>query len=292
MLFSVHHRTTYRYAGTVSLSYHAAHLRPLDLAHQTCRGHRLQIEPLPASLEEERDYFGNGVTTFTIARGHNRLVVDSVSEVEMLERPDDPMIGGASWEAIVAEAAHPADDPGLAAAEFTFASPAAEPSREVADYAALSFTPDRSLRDCALDLCGRIYRDFTFDSTATTISTPPAEVLKLGRGVCQDFAHLMIAGCRALGVPARYVSGYLETAPPRGAARMIGADASHAWVSIHAGGGVWLDFDPTNDRMAGLGHITVALGRDYRDISPLRGVILGGGRHSVDVGVDVERRLI
>jgi transglutaminase-like putative cysteine protease len=292
MLYAVRHRTTYRYEEPVSLSHHAAHLRPLDRHQQSCRAHQLMISPLPTSIEETSDYFGNGITVFSIAGPHQSLVVEATSEVDMRPVALDPTAGRASWQEIAAAAAAPHLPDDLIAAEFAVASPAAEITASVRAFAAPSFAPGRPLIAAALDLAHRIHDEFTFDPTATTVTTPTAEVMRLKRGVCQDFAHLMIAGCRAHGVPARYVSGYLETDPPAGGKRLVGADASHAWVAVHAGGGTWLEIDPTNDRLAGTSHIAVAEGRDYGDVSPLRGVILGGGDHVVQVAVDVERMLI
>jgi len=292
MLYSVRHRTTYRYDSPVSLSHHAAHLRPLDRAQQTCRSHHLMIEPLPTSIEQTTDYFGNGIMVFTIAGPHQSLIVESTSEVEMRPVMLAPDAGQAAWERIAEAVATPGTAEDLVAAEFAVASPAADVTPVILRYAAPSFPPGRRLIDAALDFSHRIYDDFKFDPDATTISTPTEEVLRLKRGVCQDFAHLMIAGCRAHGVPARYVSGYLETDPPAGGKRLVGADASHAWVAVYAGAGVWLEIDPTNDRLAGTSHVAIAQGRDYGDVSPLRGVILGGGDHIVEVAVDVERMLI
>ena len=292
MLYAVRHRTTYHYDEPVSLSHHAAHLRPLDRHQQTCRAHQLMVEPLPTSIEQTTDYFGNGVMVFTIAEPHQSLIVESTSEVEMRPVTLDPAAGRTPWERIAEAARAPRDAEALIAAEFAVASPAADVTPVIQHYAAASFPAGRSLIEAALDFAHRIHDEFKFDPTATTISTPTEEVLRLRRGVCQDFAHLMIAGCRAHGVPARYVSGYLETDPPAGGKRLVGADASHAWVAVYAGDGIWLEIDPTNDRLAGTSHVAVAQGRDYGDVSPLRGVILGGGDHVVEVAVDVERMLI
>jgi transglutaminase-like putative cysteine protease len=296
MLYRIRHRTTYRYDQSVSLSHHAAYLRPIDRPGQACHAHRLSVEPVPASIEETRDYFGNTVTAFAIAEPHRALVVAAESEVERHAGDLDPAIGNLSWERLAQNLAAPAEPADLVASEFTFASPAARPSDRgeaaIRRYAGRSFAPGRSIKAAALDLTRRIHRDFAFDSAATSISTPPQEVLRLKRGVCQDFAHLTIACCRSFGLAARYVSGYLETRPPSGAERLIGADASHAWVSIYAGEGDWLELDPTNDQLAGSNHLALAIGRDFRDVSPLSGVILGGGTHDVTVAVDVERLLI
>jgi transglutaminase-like putative cysteine protease len=292
MLFSVHHRTTYRYADPVSLSHHTAHLRPLDLSHQSCRLHRLSVTPLPASIEEERDYFGNGTVAFVIAQPHRELIVDAVSEVDIQPRALPAESGLTDWREVAREAEAARSPAALFAAEFAFASPAAPLSDTVGDFARPSFGDAVPLKDAVLDLCHRIHRDFAFDPRATTVHTPPQEVLKLHRGVCQDFAHLAIASCRAMGIPARYVSGYLETEPPSGQPKLVGADASHAWLAVYAGNGEWIEIDPTNDRLAGDGHIAVAYGRDYDDVCPIKGIIHGGGRHGIEVAVDVERRLL
>jgi transglutaminase-like putative cysteine protease len=292
MLFSVIHRTTYLYTAPVSLSYHTAHLRPLDQGTQRCRSHQLAISPLPTSIEEDRDYFGNGVAAFNITQPHRELVVEAISEVEVNARPPLDHLAERSWQEVAREAAAGYSPAALYATEFLFPSPSVDITDTVEAFARLSFTETRSILDAALDLSQRIYSQFTFDPEATTITTAPAEVLNLKRGVCQDFAHLAIACCRAVGVPARYVSGYIETEPPRGQPRLVGADASHAWLAVYGGGGEWIDIDPTNDRLADLGHIAVATGRDYGDVSPLRGIIIGGGDHTMDVGVDVERLLL
>jgi transglutaminase-like putative cysteine protease len=292
MLFSVVHRTTYRYASAVSLSHHTAHLRPLDLPYQTCRSHQLVISPLPTSIEEDRDYFGNGVTAFNITQPHQELMVEATSEVEIVARERPDHLSDRRWEDVATEAAGGRTPGALYATEFLFPSPSIDITDSVVAFAQDSFITGRSILDAVLDLNRRIFEEFTFDPQATTVTTAPAEVLMMRRGVCQDFAHLAIACCRAVGVPARYISGYLETQPPRGQPRLIGADASHAWLSVFCGNGDWIDIDPTNDLLAGTGHIAIATGRDYRDVSPLRGIIIGGGEHSIDVGVDVERLLI
>jgi transglutaminase-like putative cysteine protease len=292
MLFSVHHRTTYRYPDPVSLSHHMAHLRPRDLPYQSCRLHHLSITPLPASIEEDQDYFGNGTVTFVIAQPHRELIVEAVSEVDIQPRPLPEDAGHGDWRAVAAEAEAAATPAALFAAEFAFPSPAAPVSPAVAEFAGPSFAEGGTLRAAVLDLCHRIHDEFVFDPRATTVHTPPQEVLKLRRGVCQDFAHLAIACCRAMGIPARYVSGYLETEPPIGQPKLVGADASHAWLAVYAGDGDWIEIDPTNDKLAGEGHIAVAYGRDYDDVCPIKGIIHGGGNHGIEVAVDVERRLL
>jgi transglutaminase-like putative cysteine protease len=289
MLYSVRHRTTYRYESPVSLSHHAAHLRPLDRHSQTCRSHQLMIEPLPTSIEQTTDYFGNGVMVFTIAGPHQSLIVESTSEVEMRPMTLDPAAGQAAWERIAEAAAAPRTADDLAAAEFAVASPVAEVTPAVQRYAAPSFPSGRVLIEAALDLAHRIYDDFKFDPDATTISTPTEEVLRLKRGVCQDFAHLMIAGLRSLGLPARYTSGYIRTYPAPGRPRRVGADVSHAWVGAWLGEEHgWVDLDPTNNLIVREEHVVLGWGREFGDVSPLRGIILGGGDHDLSVSVDLE----
>jgi transglutaminase-like putative cysteine protease len=291
MLFAVRHRTVYHYADPVSLAHHVAHLRPLDGSDQTCRRHALTITPHPTDVEESADYFGNRVTTFTISEAHDTLAVDAKSEVER-EAPAPLPEDGPSWEHLAALMVRPESEVDRLAAEFAAPSRAAEGGDGIAAYARDCVLAGTPVAVAAFAFARRIHADFTFDSEATTVSTPPETVLRLRRGVCQDFAHLMIAGCRALGLPARYVSGYLETDPPGDGARFVGADVSHAWVQVYLGDGLWADLDPTNDCVAGLGHIPAAIGRDYRDVSPLGGIILGGGAHRVEVAVAVERRLL
>jgi transglutaminase-like putative cysteine protease len=177
---------------------------------------------------------------------------------------------------------------GLDAYQFVFESTRVRPGAEFAAYAAESFLPERPLTEALLDLTRRIHQDFRFDSKATTVRTTPEEVLRLGRGVCQDFAHLQISCLRSLGLPARYVSGYLRTYPPPGRERLVGADVSHAWLSVYCPGAGWLDVDPTNNLIPSQSHVTLSWGRDYADVSPVRGVILGGRDHTIEVGVDME----
>jgi transglutaminase-like putative cysteine protease len=191
------------------------------------------------------------------------------------------------WESVGKLCRTDRSSPVLEAIEFTFASPVVPLEPTFAEYAAASFTSRRSILEAALELTSRIHADIKFDTTATTVSTPPLEVLEKRRGVCQDFAHLQIACLRSLGLPARYVSGYLETIPPRGQPRLVGADASHAWVSLFCPGIGWIDLDPTNNCLPSMRHITAAWGRDYSDVSPIRGVLLGSGEHTLSVAVDV-----
>lgn len=290
MIFRVRHVTTYAYAEPVLMAHHQAHLAPRTFQYQTCRRTLLRVTPEPASLSMDGvDYFGNSLAFFTLQAPHKTLTVDAVSRVEV--RPRDLPSPGETpeWESVVEMLRLGAGPMVLEAAEYTFDSPfvpCGDPG--VAAYASKSFPPGQPILAGLLDLLHRIYRDFTYDPEATTLATPIARVLAERRGVCQDFAHLGIACLRSLGLPARYVSGYLLTRPPPGKEKLKGSDASHAWLSAWIPGAGWIDLDPTNDCIPGIEHVTTAWGRDYGDVSPLRGVVLGGGDHSLKVAVDVE----
>ena len=287
MTYRVTHSTTYQYGGTVSLSHHLLRLRPRDLPRQRCLRHALQIDPRPDVLCAHHDYFGNPMTFVTIDGSHKSLVISSISEVEItpLALPAPPQ--SPPWES--ARNIAPDGDPEgfLKICEFTYASPLIKKLPEFGAYAAPSFLPGRPLLEAVLDLTGRMHADFKFDRHATNVATPLLEVFQSRRGVCQDFAQLEIGCLRAMGVAARYVSGYLETEPPLGKTRLAGADASHAWVSFHCPGLGWVDVDPTNNLLVSNRHITIAWGRDYSDVSPIRGIIMGSGEHSMEVAVDV-----
>lgn len=294
--YDVHHDTTYHYDSPVLLSQQIAHLRPREVAHQHCLSHVLAIEP-PASVQRERrDFFGNPVTAFAVYSPHDRLLVRARSRIRVEARSWPETASSLAWEAARDHlrdglSGHaPLQDDARDAGQYRFGSPfvpLGEASATYADYALHCFTPGRPLVEAALALSARIHADFSFDPEATSVATPVAQVFAERRGVCQDFSHLMIACLRALGLAARYVSGYLLTAPPPGQPRLIGADASHAWVAVWCPGLGWVEVDPTNDLQPGSGHITLAWGRDYGDVSPLRGVILGGGGHQVEVAVTV-----
>ena len=289
MLYAITHRTSYGYGSAVSVSHHLAHLRPRDLPRQQVSDYTVTVEPAPTASSEHIDYYGNAVRFFTIGTPHERLVVTARSRIRiaapLLPNPAQTM----AWEQVRARCAKDVLTPDSAVGEFRFDSPHIARKPAFADYAAPSFPKDRPLLEGVMDFTARIFRDFKFDSRATTVATPLDEVLKKRRGVCQDFAHLAIAGLRSLGLPARYVSGYLETQPPRGKARLVGADASHAWLAVWCPGHGWIDTDPTNNVLPGERHVTVAWGRDFSDVSPVRGVVVGGGGHSLGVSVDVAR---
>jgi transglutaminase-like putative cysteine protease len=282
--YEVVHTTKYEYSEAVSVSHHLARVKPREFPGQECLAHEVQIDPAPAVVRSHRDYFGNTVTFFIVERAHSELTVRATSTVKVISRPQPAPASTPAWE----EARH-FDALPLDALECLFDSASIAASDAIAGYAHPSFAPGRPLLEAVQDLMRRIHTDFTFDPKATTVTTPLRDVLSLRRGVCQDFARLAIACLRSFGVAARYVSGYLETLPPPGAPRLAGVDASHAWLAVYCPGLGWVDADPTNNMFPTTTHVTLAWGRDYADVSPVRGVILGGGQHSLQVNVDVLR---
>ena len=288
MLYKIIHRTTYKYAYPVSVGNHVACLKPRSYAQNELVRDALRIAPEPSTLTERVDYFGNRLYFFTVQRPHQELVVEARSEVLRSGPAPAPLQQTQPWEASTANLADTHSSEELDACQFQFESPRIRIRPDFAAYARGSFTPGRPMAEALMDLTTRIHRDFAFDSKATSVRTTPEEAFKKRRGVCQDFAHVQIACLRSIGLAARYVSGYLRTYPPPGRPRLIGADASHAWVSAFCRGTGWLDMDPTNNIAPTDGHVTLAWGRDYGDVSPLRGLILGGGSSTLDVSVDME----
>jgi transglutaminase-like putative cysteine protease len=288
MIYKIVHRTTYKYKYPVSMGSHVACLKPRTLARHRVAQSELQIVPSPAVMTERFDYFGNHQHFFTIEEPHQELIVESRSRVVMEETAFDPHLASPPWEEVVRNLPEDLSPEALEAYQFRFESPRIRLRPEFARYAQQSFLPGRPMVEALLDLTSRIHREFRFDSKVTTVRTPIEEVFRKKRGVCQDFAHIQIACLRSINLPARYVSGYLRTYPPPGKARLVGADASHAWVSAFCPGIGWVDVDPTNDVVPSTGHVTIAWGRDFGDVSPLHGLILGGGAHTLRVGVDLE----
>jgi transglutaminase-like putative cysteine protease len=281
--YRVIHETSYRYAATVANARHLAHLSPRRTYWQRVIEHRLAISPEPTELFEHDDFFGNGQTQFALERDHDDLVVRADSVVEVERRRRD--VADTPWEDALCETTTgPAE---FELAQFRTGSPAAAPLGAALDYARRSFAPGRPWLEAMLDLTCRIKRDFAYDPTATTVGTPVSEVLEHRRGVCQDFAHLMISCLRSLKLPARYVSGYVLTRRPGDPLALAGADASHAWVSSHLPGVGWVDFDPTNGKIADIEFVTLGWGREFSDVTPLRGVVLGGGEQELAVSVSV-----
>jgi transglutaminase-like putative cysteine protease len=293
MKYHLTHKTWYDYAEPAPVCHNLVHLAPRTTDRQSCASYRLRIDPTPAFLSRRDDYFGNCVEYFSIESPHRRLEVIAESTVDVRPLSTRLVEQSPAWEAVAAAARHAADplEPleTLEPLPYQLAFPTSRVPRlpEVATYAKLSFPPGRAIVDCLRDLATRIYRDFQFDARATTVHTPLADVLRLKRGVCQDFAHLAVASLRSVGLPGRYVSGYLRTMPPPGKPRLIGADASHAWASCWCGPLGWIELDPTNDQLADARYITLAWGADFADVVPLRGVILGGGTQGMEVSVSV-----
>jgi transglutaminase-like putative cysteine protease len=289
--YRVLHTTGYRYSAPVALSRQLLHLSPREFATQRVIEHRLVIDPEPNEQAVSLDYFGNAVSSIVLSSAHQSLSLAAASVIELTPRPRMEEIGPSpAWEEVAARLRANASGANAEPAHFLFDSPHVECSAELQRYAAPSFAPRRPLLEAVQDLNHRIHEEFEFDPVATVISTPLAEVLREKRGVCQDFAHLMIGCLRTLGLAARYVSGYLLTSPPPGHVRLIGADASHAWISLYVPGapnGGWVDFDPTNDLLVDDEHITLGWGRDFSDVTPTRGVILGGGEQELAVHVTV-----
>ncbi|HVR51042.1 MAG TPA: transglutaminase family protein [Pseudorhodoferax sp.] len=289
MRLQVIHETRYDYTPAVETAQHVAHLRPRDTPSQRLLQHSLAVTPTPDELRAGQDVFGNTRSFFALQTGHEtlRVVADSVVQTRVPRRPASAL----SWEQVRDRFRYQAGGGYDAASEYLFPSPYAPRHADFLDYARPSFGAGTPLLQAADDLMRRIHRDFEYAADSTEVNTPAVQALAQRKGVCQDFAHIMLACLRMLGLPARYVSGYLLTQPPPGQPRLVGADASHAWVAVYVpevpGHDGWYDFDPTNDRAPGEDYVTLAVGRDFSDVSPMRGVIHGGARHRLHVGVTV-----
>lgn len=295
MLLHVTHETRYDYTPAVQTAQHLVHLKPRDTPTQQLLQHHLEISPQPAFRNDAADIFGNTRTFFELDATHDELVVCARSRVQTHPGASvTPAAKAVSWDEVREQLRYHANVHYDAAAGFTFPSQFVPQDDSIDAYARPSFDAGRSAFEAVTELNLRIYREFEYDAGSTEINTPAVEALKLRRGVCQDFAHIMIACLRGMGLPARYISGYLLTHPPPGKPRLVGADASHAWVSAWFpdlsvdGKGQWIDFDPTNGRCAGEDYVTLAVGRDFADVSPMRGVLHGGASHILEVRVTVE----
>jgi transglutaminase-like putative cysteine protease len=303
MQLRITHETCYDYVPPVDIAQHVAYLQPLNNANQKLLSHSLHVSPMPAQQVATVDVYGNTRQFFSLQAAHSQLkvIARSLVSTRVASMPDSTV----PWEQVRERFRYCANKPFDAAAEFVFASGYAPRHPDFAAYARPSFAPGVPLVEAARDLMQRIHRDFTYESQSTQVNTPALEALAQRKGVCQDFAHIMIACLRAFGLPARYVSGYLLTHPAPGQARLVGSDASHAWVSVYlpdlpersdtttgCASTRWCDFDPTNNLdgwgTPGEDYVTLALGRDYADVSPIRGVIHGGANHILSVGVTVE----
>ena len=289
--YQVRHQTVYHYGGNVAHSHQLLHLAPRDSVNQVCRSRSIALEPEPSSRREDVDAFGNFVTRLEYDQPHDRLEVLAEVAVEVSPRRDAADTESAAWEEVrdaLNYSGRPVTEPELDACRFRMESSFVRIKHTFADYAADCFVPGRPLLQGAEALMHKIHRDFRYAPGTTNIRTSALEAFAARRGVCQDFAHIMLACLRSRGLAARYVSGYLRTTPPPGSdASFLGADASHAWVSVFCPPFGWIDLDPTNNVRVGTGHIVIAWGRDFGDVSPLRGVIVGGGRHRLSVRVSV-----
>jgi transglutaminase-like putative cysteine protease len=290
LLYKIIHTTTYTYFEPVSLCHNIGRLIPRSFDKQVCKKSIVTISPLPDVKDEYEDFFGNKVMYFAIQQEHKKLTVTVSSEIEKITRDDLEinLYHNVSWED-VKELARQSTAAWLDVHQYIPETTFTSATPEIKAYARQSFRPGVAMFDATHHLMQRIYQDFEFKPGFTTIATPLSEVMKAKKGVCQDFAHLAIACVRSLGLPARYISGYLETIPPPGKEKLAGADASHAWFSVYVPYRGWVDFDPTNNQIPGSQHITACWGRDYADIAPLKGVIINSGPHELSVSVDVKR---
>ena len=291
MRYRVRHTTHYKYASNVSHCYNLASIIPGNTNRQRCLKNTITVSPQPAVTNRRTDYFGNEAYHFEIQRPHKELIISAESFVDMDD--GERVLNfdlGTSYAEAVSYIDQKVTTETIDAREFLLNSPMVKATDELADYARPSFQADRSLKACVSELTTRIFTDFKYDPNFTTIATPLNEVLEHKRGVCQDFAHLQVGCLRAMGIPAKYVSGYIETLPKPGEEKLIGADATHAWIAYFSPEEGWVEFDPTNNKPANNQHIVTAMGRDYYDVTPVKGVIFGGGRNPVlNVSVDVAR---
>jgi transglutaminase-like putative cysteine protease len=287
MKYRVIHRTSYEYSEPVTVSQHAARLQPALSSQQAVPEFALDVFPQAERMTQRRDYFGNSLAVFSVRERHTRLEVTARSLVEVRSSTSPALMLSPVWSEVAQRFRDPVNPRDAAVYEFRLDSPLIALSAQMAEWTRQSFGFSTPLLSGVRDLMGRLYDEFAFDPQATEVATPLEEVWEKRRGVCQDFAHIGIACLRSLGIPARYVSGYIRTIPPPGQERLAGADASHAWLSVFCPVHGWVDFDPTNDLIVGEDHLRVAVGRDYSDVSPLSGVLTGGGKHTVHVEVDV-----
>lgn len=292
MNYKIVHKTAYSYSDPVNLCYNEARLTPRNFAHQHCSESQFVVDPEPGACREHQDFFGNTVYYFTIQQPHRELSVTVTSRVQVRGRERQlDFAEHLAWEEIRQRLQTDTDPEILEMRQYTLDSPMIPTMPELRVYAEKSFPKERPLLEAVEDLTTRLHTDFTYDPNFTTIATPLTDVIYYRRGVCQDFAHLGIGCLRALGLAARYVSGYIETDPPPDQEPLEGADASHAWFSVYLPQLGWVDFDPTNNQIPTDQHITIAWGRDYSDVTPLKGVVFGSGTHELSVSVDCQRLL-
>lgn len=290
MKYKIIHSTTYQYSDFVSICQNQARLTPKTNRGQICHNSRIDIVPPANYLQQFTDYFNNNVTVFEISTQHKTLKVTVTSEVELLLTANQDLDNlDISWHEVRDLLAAPNTTELLKASEFILPSKFTTLEEGIKDYALVSFSLEAKLISACKDLMARIFQDFQYDPGFTTISTPLSVVFAQKRGVCQDFAHFALACLRSIGIAGRYVSGYIETMPAEGEVKLEGADATHAWFSIFLPGFGWVDFDPTNNLLPSEQHITLAVGRDFSDVTPLKGVVFGGGNSLLDVAVDMIR---
>ncbi|MFH1153120.1 MAG: transglutaminase family protein [Pseudomonadota bacterium] len=289
MMYRISHITRYHYGDTASLSHNELFLTPRDTVHQRCLTAGTTLTPVPSTVTRRKDYFGNTVISTTVQVPHSSLVISAVSQVDLTPPPLPMPERTPPWEQVKETLWQHSSPEDLNAFQFIFPSPMIPSDQRFAAMAREAFQPGVPILKGALALTRTIFTGFAYDPQATTAATPVETAFDLKRGVCQDFAHIGIACLRSLGLAARYVSGYLHTLPPPGKPRLIGADASHAWLSIYITGTGWIDLDPTNNVLPSDQHLTLAWGRDYSDVTPVRGTVLGGGQHQLSVAVDVSR---
>ena len=287
MKYRIVHHTAYRYSEPASLSQNELVLTPRETAIQQVIDHRLSVVPDPQYTDLRTDYFGNNIQVFMVQHPHTELTMTATSHVQTRSPADFLPERTPSWEDVNRQLSVHVSPEELDAFQFVFDSPLIAITPDIMEYARASFPPQRSVLEGAVDLMERIFSEFTYDKSATTVDTSVDQVLAKRKGVCQDFAHLAIGCLRSLGLAARYVSGYLETQPSPGKLKLVGADASHAWLSLFVPSFGWVDLDPTNNLIPGEQHITIAWGRDYGDVTPVKGVVMGGGLHKLSVSVDV-----
>jgi transglutaminase-like putative cysteine protease len=291
MNYRVRHITHYKYANRVSHCYNLANIIPRNTTRQRCLKNTITVSPQPSVTHRRTDYFGNEAYHFEIQQPHTELIISAESEIQINDNSAEMNFDlGISYPDALDYLAKNITQETIDASEFLINSPMVKTSDELAEYARPSFQAGRSLKACVSELTTRIFTDFKYDPNFTTIATPLSDVLQHKRGVCQDFAHLQVGCLRSMGIPAKYVSGYIETLPKPGEKKLVGADATHAWIAYFSPEEGWVEFDPTNNTTAHSQHIVTAFGRDYYDVTPVKGVIFGGGRSPMlSVSVDVAR---
>lgn len=287
MIYQVTHRTSFTYTQPVAISHHVLRLTPRSHPRQHYLRSTVSIDPLPSVRSDGKDYFGNPLTHLTIQTPHPALVVEAQTLVDVVQPEPIHLDQSLPWDQVTQQLQGPTDSAILDAQQFMYDSPYVTIDDDTYDFVRECFPPGRPILAGVMDLTSRIFKEFTYEGGVTDVSTPVKDVLTARKGVCQDFAHVEIAALRSLGLPGRYISGYLLTHPPEGKEKLVGADASHAWLSTWCPDVGWVDFDPTNNCIPSEEHITLAWGRDYGDVSPINGFMVGGGHHTPTVSVDV-----